>query len=154
MSEKVRLEVFWTVFPILILIRIAFPRLFLLNLQDSQIPRGIFKIIGNQWNWQREAMEDTDHLIDFQGMFYKSRFESPIILDMGKMQGIITRRDVLHSFGIPELGIKIDSAPGRLNIVYLEFTKPGVYWGSCYELCGRGHRSMPFRILAILTKKS
>lgn len=57
--------------------------------------------------------------------------------------------DVLHSLGVPRLGVKLDSAPGRLNIVRVDVFNPSLYTGGCYELCGRGHRAMPITILAI-----
>lgn len=61
---------------------------------------------------------------------------------------ILTRRDVLHSLGFSSLGIKLDSVPGRLNAVNLELKGLGLVVGSCYELCGSGHRAIPLFLLA------
>lgn len=108
-------------------------------------PSRILKLLSNQWNWQRERKEELDHLIDYESFFFKSSFEETVKVALGKVQLITSSTDVLHSVGIPELGVKIDSSPGRLNRRVVEFKKPGVFWGSCYELCGRGHRSIPFR---------
>jgi len=60
---------------------------------------------------------------------------------------MVTRRDVLHSLGVPRFGVKLDSAPGRLNVTTVEAPVVGLITGSCYELCGRGHRAMPIYIL-------
>jgi cytochrome c oxidase subunit 2 len=147
-AEIEALEIFWTLFPIFILLRIAFPRFFLLNIQDTRVPYSLLKLIRNQWNWQREMFfEELDHLLDYEGVFLHRNIESPIYLFSRKTQIIRTRTDVLHSVGIPNLGVKIDSSPGRLNRLRIELFKPGLCWGSCYELCGRGHRSIPFSLL-------
>jgi len=58
--------------------------------------------------------------------------------------------DVLHAFGVPELGIKLDAVPGRLNTVSTIITKPGVYFGACYEICGVYHGFMPIILLYFL----
>lgn len=59
------------------------------------------------------------------------------------------RTDVLHSLGIPGLGIKLDSVPGRLNSLVIETQDTGLFPGACYELCGRGHRVIPVRVLVL-----
>jgi cytochrome c oxidase subunit 2 len=62
---------------------------------------------------------------------------------------LITSEDVLHSWAVPELGIKIDAIPGRLNQIILEIKRPGVFYGQCSELCGIQHGFMPIVIQAI-----
>lgn len=61
----------------------------------------------------------------------------------------LTSADVLHSWAIPSLGIKIDVCPGRLSCTYLYLKKPGVYFGQCSELCGVGHAFMPIEIICL-----
>jgi hypothetical protein len=56
---------------------------------------------------------------------------------------LITSVDVIHSFALPELGVKIDAIPGRLNAVTTLINRPGVYFGQCSELCGENHAFMP-----------
>jgi len=63
-----------------------------------------------------------------------------------KIQFNITSTDVLHSFSMPQLGIKLDAVPGRLNRVNIIVTIPGIYFGQCSELCGVGHGFMPIKI--------
>jgi len=145
------LEKTWTVIPIIILLRIAYPRIYLLCLQDSrnQSPGNTLKVISNQWNWQRERTERVDHLLDSERVDLVSSFESPLILKRGVDTRILTiRTDVLHSLGVPSLGVKLDAAPGRIRITVLESSIPGLFLGSCYELCGRGHRAMPLYFLS------
>jgi len=65
---------------------------------------------------------------------------------------LITAADVLHSFNIPELGLKVDAVPGRLNQLLNFINRPGIYYGQCAELCGVNHAFMPIVIEAISPK--
>lgn len=62
---------------------------------------------------------------------------------------MVTRADVIHSWAVPSLGVKIDAIPGRLNQVGLYVQRPGVYRGMCSELCGVNHAYMPIVIEAV-----
>jgi heme/copper-type cytochrome/quinol oxidase subunit 2 len=62
---------------------------------------------------------------------------------------VITSGDVLHSWAVPEMGIKVDAVPGRLNQVVTEIKRPGVFYGQCSELCGVQHGFMPISIVAV-----
>lgn len=62
---------------------------------------------------------------------------------------LITSTDVIHSWGVPALGIKMDACPGRLNQTGVEIYRPGLYFGQCYELCGVGHAFMPITLKVI-----
>jgi len=62
---------------------------------------------------------------------------------------LITSSDVLHSYAVPSLGIKLDGAPGRLNQVSISILRSGVYYGQCSELCGINHGFMPIVIEAV-----
>jgi len=151
-SDSQILEVTWTVIPIFILIRIAYPRIYLLCLQDSRTlsPASTLKIIRNQWNWQRESTENVDHLLDSENIELRTSYESPVLIRTRKPIRFLTiRTDVLHSLGIPRLGIKLDTSPGRVRISIVESSLPGTFLGSCYELCGRGHRAIPIHILCV-----
>lgn len=144
------LEKTWTIIPILILLRIAYPSIYLLCLQDSrnQSPTTTVKVIRNQWNWQRESFDRVDHLLDSERVDLIGSYESPILLKSGEDVRILTiRTDVLHSLGIPSLGIKLDTSPGRIRITILECSIPGMFIGSCYELCGSGHSSIPLHLI-------
>ncbi|MHA2245129.1 MAG: cytochrome c oxidase subunit II transmembrane domain-containing protein [Candidatus Hodarchaeales archaeon] len=59
----------------------------------------------------------------------------------------ITAIDVIHSFYVHELSIKLDMIPGRHNIIYVQISKPGVYEAHCAEYCGFGHYSMKAKII-------
>lgn len=59
---------------------------------------------------------------------------------------LVTRADVLHSWAIPTLGLKVDAVPGRLNQLRVEINAVGVYYGQCSEICGANHRFMPISL--------
>jgi cytochrome c oxidase subunit 2 len=126
----------------------------LLCLQDrrAQSPSSTVKVIRNQWNWQREVDEEiTDHLLDIDVSDILAAYETPIVTFVGLDNRVITiRTDVLHSLGLPKMGIKLDAAPGRIRRSTFNNLVPGVVVGSCYELCGSGHRAIPINVLAIL----
>jgi heme/copper-type cytochrome/quinol oxidase subunit 2 len=58
----------------------------------------------------------------------------------------ITGTDVIHSFAVPSLGVKVDAIPGRLNQFGIRVRSPGIYYGQCSELCGVGHGFMPIKV--------
>jgi heme/copper-type cytochrome/quinol oxidase subunit 2 len=62
---------------------------------------------------------------------------------------LVTSGDVLHSWAIPEMGIKVDAVPGRLNQFLTLIRKPGIFYGQCSELCGVAHGFMPIVIHAV-----
>lgn len=69
------------------------------------------------------------------------------------IQVLVTSDDVIHSWAIPSLGIKIDCVPGRLNQVSLFIKRPGIFYGQCSEICGINHGFMPIKIMAISFNK-
>lgn len=62
---------------------------------------------------------------------------------------LVTASDVLHSWAVPSLGVKIDAIPGRLNQVWVNINREGVFYGQCSELCGANHSFMPIVVEAI-----
>lgn len=131
----------------------AVPRLRLLCIQDtiSMSPGYRIKLISNQWNWQTDQKDfEINHVLDMEKVDELSGYENPIVLPSSKIVRILlTRTDVLHSLGMPALALKLDRAPGRLNAVAFEAIGHSLLAGSCYELCGRGHRAMPIYMLFV-----
>lgn len=84
-------------------------------------------------------------LIQSKPNFYRMlSVDSRIVLPVNTpIKFIITSSDVLHSFALPSLGLKIDAVPGRLSQQIITFDRPGIYWGQCSELCGPYHGFMP-----------
>lgn len=128
----------------------AFPSIHLLCIQDSfnSYPRSTVKITRNQWNWQRDRYDVRDHLLDERSFFdLMSSLDIPVLFrNITLNRVLVIRSDVLHSLGIPGLGVKLDSCPGRINGTIF-ISRHGLFLGSCYELCGRGHRAIPISFL-------
>jgi cytochrome c oxidase subunit II len=66
-----------------------------------------------------------------------------------RIQLLMTSNDVIHNWGIPSFGIKLDTVPGRLNETWVQIKEPGVFYGFCSELCGVNHSYMPIAIEAV-----
>ena len=63
---------------------------------------------------------------------------------------VVSSRDVVHSFGVYSLGVKVDAIPGKFNLLFS--VKPlirGIFKASCYELCGLNHTSMIANLLVV-----
>jgi heme/copper-type cytochrome/quinol oxidase subunit 2 len=62
---------------------------------------------------------------------------------------IITSADVLHSWAVPSLGVKLDAVPGRLNHTNFLASREGLFYGQCSEICGANHAFMPIVVEAV-----
>jgi cytochrome c oxidase subunit 2 len=62
---------------------------------------------------------------------------------------LVTAADVLHSWAVPSLGIKVDACAGRLNQTSLFILRSSVFYGQCSEICGVGHGNMPIVVEAV-----
>lgn len=163
------LEIIWTILPGIILLFIAFPSFILLYLSDSVLtPNMTIKIIGLQWYWKYEYSDfitSKGDSIEFEsyiipddlleiGQLRLLDTDTSIILPVDThIRFIVTANDVIHSFAIPSLGIKIDAIPGRLNQISTLIQRTGVYYGQCSELCGINHGLMPIKIECLEIKE-
>jgi cytochrome c oxidase subunit 2 len=87
------------------------------------------------------------------GMHRLLEVDTRLILPINVMvEFLVTATDVLHSFAVPELMIKLDGVPGRCNSINICITRPGVFYGQCSELCGAYHGYMPIVIEAVDTE--
>ncbi|WP_425354563.1 cytochrome c oxidase subunit II [Jiella sonneratiae] len=60
-----------------------------------------------------------------------------------------TSADVIHSFALPSMGVKVDAVPGRLNEYWFEAKREGIFYGQCSELCGQNHANMPIALRVV-----
>nr|YP_003856736.1 cytochrome c oxidase subunit II [Stichopus horrens]ADL59816.1 cytochrome c oxidase subunit II [Stichopus horrens]USQ67450.1 cytochrome c oxidase subunit 2 [Stichopus horrens] len=158
--EGQELETIWTIVPALILIFIAFPSLQLLYLMDEvNNPFLTIKAIGHQWYW---SYEYTDyHEIEFDSyMVPTSDLEigQPRLLEVDNrlvlpfqnpIRILVSSADVLHSWAVPSLGVKMDAVPGRLNQTSFLINRTGLFYGQCSEICGANHSFMPIVIESV-----
>lgn len=161
--DNPRLEIVWSVIPFLILIGLAIPATqVLIRMDDTKQSEVTIKIVGYQWRWQYEYMDQgiryfstlTTPLAQIHGEQKKSDWyllevDKPLVLPIHKkIRFLVTSNDVIHSWWVPELGIKRDAIPGFMYEAWATIEKPGVYRGQCAELCGINHAFMPIVVEA------
>jgi cytochrome c oxidase subunit 2 len=150
------LEFFWTVLPIVILLFMAFPSLYLLYLiEEFSSPSLSVKVVGHQWYWEYQfssswfvhrfdsyiVYSKADPLVP---LFHALDVDNRLVLPtLSPILFLVTSADVLHSWTVPVLGIKVDACPGRLNYLTSSSSYSGVYYGQCSEICGSNHSLMP-----------
>nr|YP_009408669.1 cytochrome c oxidase subunit II [Elysia timida]ANP26536.1 cytochrome c oxidase subunit II [Elysia timida] len=158
--EAQQLETIWTIVPALTLIWLALPSLRLLYLLDEQSSSGIIlKSTAHQWYWSyeipmSESISFDSYMVpesdlspgDYRLLEVDNRATLPYQMET---MVITTSADVLHSFALPSMGLKMDAVPGRLNTMSMFVEKPGVYYGQCSEICGANHSFMPIVVEAI-----
>ena len=155
------LEIVWTIVPCIVLLLIAIPSFSLLYaVEDLSIIESTIKIIGNQWYWTYEIPGDFSEKIFDSVMIPEEELmigrlrllevDARLILPIEKqLRLFITATDVLHSWAVPSLGVKLDACPGRLNQVALWIKRSGIYYGQCSEICGINHGFMPIVVEAV-----
>nr|URC16095.1 cytochrome c oxidase subunit 2 [Pieris extensa] len=157
--EGQMIELIWTILPAITLIFIALPSLRLLYLLDElNNPLITLKSIGHQWYWSYEYsdfknIEFDSYMINEMNKTNNFRLldvDNRIILPMNnQIRILVTATDVIHSWTIPSLGVKVDANPGRLNQTNFFINRPGIFFGQCSEICGANHSFMPIVIESI-----
>lgn len=165
------LEIIWTILPTIVLICIAGPSFILLYSIDEVYPDSIgitIKVIGHQWYWSYEITDlQTGKFISNPLLFESDSYmKAEEDLEIGELRllevdkslvvpihtvlrFLVTSTDVLHSWAVPSLGVKIDAVPGRINQTSAYIKREGTYYGQCSEICGVYHGFMPIKIEAI-----
>lgn len=161
------IEIIWTVLPSVILIIVALPSFALLYSIDEIVdPALTIKCIGHQWYWSYEYSDFQSHLgtINFDsymipedeleiGELRLLEVDNRIVLPINThIRVLVTANDVLHSWAVPSLGIKMDACIGRLNQTSMFILREGVFFGMCSEICGVGHSNMPIVVEAVTVK--
>ena len=175
-THETILEIVWTIIPALILVQIAIPSFSLLYSVDEIVePLFSFKVVGHQWYWSYEFMDSSAIVAIYHDLNLdidsSNGFDSYLRSeeDVNSNQGLTSQRlltvdnhlflparrprrarvtsaDVLHSWAIPSLGVKLDACPGRLNQTSLFIKRKGIYYGQCSEICGVNHGFRPIGI--------
>lgn len=163
------IEIVWTIMPSLILMIIAIPSFALLYSIDEVVdPIVTLKVIGHAWYWSYEYSDfssKTGSTIQFdsymvpeddleKGQLRLLEVDNSVVLPIeAHIRVLITSSDVLHSWAIPSLGVKLDACPGRLNQVSLFIKRESTFYGQCSEICGLNHAFMPIKIEAVSIEK-
>lgn len=161
--ENTTIELIWTIIPFIILVAMAVPATkLLIKMGDTKDSTLSIKITGHQWRWEYEYLgqgvrfvsnlktpEEQIQNRDTKGEYYLHEVDNPLVVPVGtKIRFLATAADVIHSWWVPELGIKRDSIPGFINEAWAIIKEPGTYRGQCAELCGVNHGFMPIVVIA------
>nr|YP_010728543.1 cytochrome c oxidase subunit II [Helota thoracica]WEA76629.1 cytochrome c oxidase subunit 2 [Helota thoracica] len=161
--EGQMIEIIWTVLPAVTLIFIALPSLRLIYILDEiNNPITTIKTIGHQWYWSYEYsdfnnIEFDSYMIPINEMksfnFRLLDVDNRVVIPFqSNIRMLISSADVIHSWTIPSLGVKIDASPGRLNQISFTSNRTGLFYGQCSEICGANHSFMPIIVESINPK--
>ncbi len=155
---NLRVEILWAVAPLLILIIMAIPATnVLVRMEDTSKADVNIKITGHQWKWQYEYLDEGISFFSVlstpmdqiknkapKDQWYLLEVDKPLVVPIHKkIRFLVTANDVIHSWWVPELGIKRDAIPGFIHEAWARIDRPGIYRGVCAELCGMNHAYMP-----------
>jgi cytochrome c oxidase subunit II len=176
-THSTKLELIWTIVPILILVGSAWPATKMVIAQysanqNTEKDEMIIKVTGYQWVWRYEYVGEgvdfvsrldrkSDDLrqnnassqaeIGAHGSYLRD-VDKPLVIPADtRIRFVITADDVIHSWWVPALGWKQDAIPGIINDAWTKVSKPGTYRGVCAELCGKDHGFMPI-VVKVLPK--
>ena len=162
-THNPRIEIAWTLLPVVILIFIgsfSLPVLF----KQLEVPAAdlTVKATGNQWFWTYDYPDNEfsfDALMlaeeDLAAYGYGPEYhllatDNAVVVPVGAVVHMqVTGADVIHAWTIPAFGVKIDAVPGRLNETWFAAEEEGVYFGQCSELCGLDHSYMPITVKVV-----
>jgi cytochrome c oxidase subunit 2 len=159
-SHNTLLEVMWTGIPVIILVLIAIPSFRLLYLEaDIPKPDLTIKAIGHQWYWSYEypaANFGFESRMLADAVAAKANeprmlgVDNIVVVPVNKVIAVdTTGADVIHSWALPEMGVKMDAIPGRINHTWFKATRTGTFYGQCSELCGAAHDGMPIEVKVV-----
>jgi cytochrome c oxidase subunit 2 len=156
--ESTKVEIIWTVIPVLILVAMAIPAtIVLIDIEDNSDADISVLITASQWKWHYQYLEaDIGYYsnlatpeaqinnLEPKGEHYLLEVDNPLVLPTNKkVRFLTTSDDVIHSWWIPDFAVKQDAIPGFINEAWTRVTEPGLYRGQCTELCGKDHAYMP-----------
>lgn len=150
-KENRRLEITWTVATAIILLFVGVASYGVMaddNVTftggEDEIAPGendvLIEVEAYQWGWN---MQYPEHDVELEGSG-----EGPTILipEGRTVYFQIESRDVIHSFHVPDLGLKMDAIPEETSYLKTEVNEQGTYQGYCAEYCGLAHSNMYFTV--------
>jgi len=153
--EGQEIESIWTVIPGLFLLFIALPSLKTLYLmEDTKTPSVTIKINGHQWYWEYEytSLKQTqvEEFIENSNSYRLLKTSRIVYIPIiATTRALVSSMDVIHSWAIPSMGVKVDALPGRLNQTFVSTKRLGLFSGQCSEICGMNHSFMPILLQSL-----
>jgi cytochrome c oxidase subunit II len=160
-THNAKIEVLWTVLPVLILVVVAVPSFKLLFYTDkAQHADMTLKVTGHQWYWSYEYPDQGNISFDSnilpadqaakEGKPRLLEVDNPVVVPVGAVvRVLITGSDVIHSWFVPSFGVQEYAIIGRINETWFQVLRPGTYYGQCNQICGINHPFMPIEIKAV-----
>ena len=157
-SHSTVLEVVWTIIPAIICIYIAVISYKGIDYIRTMPEKGLtVEVIAYQFGWDfdypdlevssSEAEAPHAQLSSAPGV---ERYVKDMVVPVDTVVKMhVTAKDVIHAFYAPDLGVKIDAIPGRINYQWFEASEVGDYIGQCAELWGAAHGEMYFNVKAV-----
>src|SRR5277367_2999261 len=167
MVHSTKVEIIWTIIPVLILVGMAIPAAdLILKQEDTRNSELSIRVTGYQWKWQYTYMDAGQGIDFFSTIARDSNFarekqsgidpntvpnyllevDKPMVIPSGtKVRLLLTSQDVIHAWWVPDFGAKRAAIPGFVNELWFKVDpgKEGIYRGQCAALCGRDHGFMP-----------
>lgn len=168
--ESVTVELVWTVIPFIIVILMALPATkVVVASKDTSNADLTIKATGYQWKWGYDYLSGEAQGVSFLATLdpthremsnnpgagerpndYLLKVDNPVVVPVNKKVRIITTaNDVVHSWSVPQFGVKQDAIPGFVRDTWFRAEKVGDYYGQCYELCGKEHAYMPIHVKVV-----
>jgi len=167
--HSTKLEIVWTVVPVVLLVLMAFPATSkLIAMYDTRDAGMTVKVTGYQWMWKYDYLgegvsftsrldrksdqlrQSGKHVVAADHEHYLLDVDNVLVLPVNtKIRFVITADDVIHAWWVPALGWKQDAIPGIVNEAWTDIKEPGIYRGQCAELCGKDHGFMPIVVRAV-----
>lgn len=164
--ESTTIEIIWTVIPFFILVAMAIPAsITLFDMEDTTKSEMTIKVTGYRWYWHYDYLDEDINFFSYlstpdqqvnnfqpKSKDYLLEVDNEVVVPTGtKIRFLITAKDVIHSWWVPDFGMKKDAIPGFIREMwtYIDPDKPGKYRGQCAELCGAKHGYMPIVVHAV-----
>ena len=153
---NVPIEVLYTIVPIFIVLV-----LFFYTARDEEVlmdtstpPDNVINVVGKRWSCDFNYVNDDVHLAGTQARLTGREGVEETLPTMYMVVGertefVLTARDVIHSFWVPQFHQKLDMIPGRVNRFAVVPTQTGTFQGKCAELCGAYHANMLFNVKVV-----
>ena len=167
MLHSTKVEVIWTIIPVIILVVMAIPAAdLILKQEDTRNSELSIRVTGYQWKWEYNYMDAAEGIDFYSTLAQSSNFarqlrsgidpftvpnylldvDKPLVIPSGtKVRLLLTSQDVIHAWWVPDFGAKRSAIPGFVNELWFRVDpgKEGIYRGQCAALCGRDHGFMP-----------
>lgn len=126
----------------------------MLNIEEN--PDVVVNVAGKKWSWDFNYVNEDVYDAGLQANALNEGLEGlpetlpTLVLPVdSRVEFVLTSRDVIHSFWVPQFLIKMDMLPGRVNILQVTTTQEGTFHGKCAELCGAYHAEMLFNVSVV-----